>query len=101
MVTTSTTLKYSSLSFSRDDHFKNEVILLYPYYYINFNAIPTVKPQQSPPKPLPPPLMALQASLGLGCFFPLLSLDTVSKTPWPEDWPIARPLITKDNTNTE
>jgi hypothetical protein len=48
--------------------------------------------------------MALQPISGLGLLFIRfrnLALKTVGRTPWTSDQPIARPLLTQDNTNTE
>jgi hypothetical protein len=38
--------------------------------------------------------------LGLGHFLSFWILYTVSKTPYTGDQPVARPLVTQDNTNT-
>jgi hypothetical protein len=39
--------------------------------------------------------------LNLGRFFSFLILYTVGRTPWTGDQPVARPLPTQNNTNTE
>jgi hypothetical protein len=43
----------------------------------------------------------LYSHLNLGCFFSFLILYTVGRTPWMGDKPVAMPLPTHDNTNTE
>jgi hypothetical protein len=39
--------------------------------------------------------------LGLGLFFSFLILYTVGRTPWTGNQPVARPIPTQNNTNTE
>jgi hypothetical protein len=41
------------------------------------------------------------ALVNLGRFFSCLILYTVGRTPWTGDQPVARPLPTHNNTNTE
>jgi hypothetical protein len=48
--------------------------------------------------------MALQPMSDLGLLLwgsVILHLYTVGRTPWTSDQPVARPLLTQDNTNTE
>jgi hypothetical protein len=57
----------------------NTVMNLVPYYYS----------------------MALQPISGLGLLLGSVILYTIGRTPWTSDQPVARPLLTQDNTNTE
>jgi hypothetical protein len=47
-------------------------------------------------------LWKLQSMMNLGhCFYSFLIIQTVGRTLWAGDQPVASPLPTQDNTNTE
>jgi hypothetical protein len=64
---------------------------------INQNLLATLSTHMAP-------FLFLSVALqpfGPWLIFSFLTLYTVSRTPWTGDQPIARPLPTHDNTNTE